>query len=620
MEENSPKELSFTIEEQTILNEVTKNETIDIQIAVSENCSKEEISSLSESTNEQEYPKSGFESVQGRRISMEDAHVCIDDLQKEFKELKLPYKCSYYGVYDGHGGVEAAIMCEKHLHKNILSDPAFSTGDIETAFKRGFKETDKVVLEEAANKMWRSGSTVVITIVVENRIYIANVGDSEAVLAKRNESKYDAILLSKKQKPSDDNEKERIKKAGGHVVFGRVMGSLAVSRAIGDKDFKCPFNKSEDDFVSAEPFVNKIELSPENEFLIVACDGLWDKFTYDQAVNFISNERESGRSASEAAKNIVQCALNRGTFDNVTTIVVYLKKHTPLPKLQLTVQSTEEEEVDLIDFLKVEGEKIKANQEKQTLQGSPKAKKVFRFFNLPPEEEILEEYKCSLELLYSGILLITQNYLCFYSISFGKKIQKTLNITHVETIRKHKSLIFTSTLTIEMLDRKKYSFHWKQNSGRDNAFKKILELIGRQENHSRKVEETKVITRSHSEPPSVNEYSQRNKVESKEEIVICLNPESKTDLVEDIPITPKKTKNSKGHKKSKKNTKNEEIEEQPQNKPETNQTKENQSEINQNQENDSEINQNQEKKTEDQEKKTEDQENHHSEINETPQL
>jgi serine/threonine protein phosphatase PrpC len=53
------------------------------------------------------------------------------------------------------------------------------------------------------------------------------------------------------------------------------MGSLAVSRAIGDKDFKFPYNKSEADFVSAIPYVNRIELTSQNEFMIVACDGLW---------------------------------------------------------------------------------------------------------------------------------------------------------------------------------------------------------------------------------------------------------------------------------------------------------------------------------------------------------
>jgi len=115
---------------------------------------------------------------------------------------------------------------------------------------------------------------------------------------------------------------------------------------------------------------------------------------------------------------------------------------------------------------------VKAKIANQTKNGSPKAKKVFRYFSLPIEEELLQEYTCSLELVYSGTLLITQNYLCFYSASFGRKIQKLININEIETIRKHKSMIFSPVLTIELQDRKKFAFHWKQAIERDNAFKK----------------------------------------------------------------------------------------------------------------------------------------------------
>ena len=65
------------------------------------------------------------------------------------------------------------------------------------------------------------------------------------------------------------------------VVFGRVLGSLAVSRALGDMDFKYPYNKAEGHFVSGDPYIQKFELSPKNPFLVIACDGLWDKVTYE---------------------------------------------------------------------------------------------------------------------------------------------------------------------------------------------------------------------------------------------------------------------------------------------------------------------------------------------------
>jgi protein phosphatase 1L len=113
-----------------------------------------------------------------------------------------------------HGGVDVAIQCEKLLHKNILTDPSFLTGDIEGSLKNGFSTTDKEVLETAASQGWTSGSTVVVTILQDNYLYVADVGDSEAVLATRTEKNFEAVLLSQKQKPSDPSERDRIKAAG----------------------------------------------------------------------------------------------------------------------------------------------------------------------------------------------------------------------------------------------------------------------------------------------------------------------------------------------------------------------------------------------------------------------
>ena len=86
-----------------------------------------------------------------------------------------------------------------------------------------------------------------------------------------------AECVTYKHKPNSPEERERIEKAGGHVVFGRVLGSLAVSRALGDSEFKMPRNKAQDDFVSSVPFLKSYPLGPDVPFMIIACDGLWDK-------------------------------------------------------------------------------------------------------------------------------------------------------------------------------------------------------------------------------------------------------------------------------------------------------------------------------------------------------
>jgi len=273
-------------------------------------------------TEGKEFPISGWESVQGRRWNMEDTHIVIDDVRNIFPGLNLK-NYGFYGVFDGHGGKECSLLCEQLLHKNIFEDPALLEGNIEAALESGFLKTDEQILKRCKIEGWSNGSTAVVSLISKDFIYVANTGDSEAVLAKKTSEGFQALLLSEKHKPN--TEKTRIENGGGHVIFGRILGSLAVSRSLGDIEFKYPFNNASADFVSAHPFISKTQLCKEDEFLILACDGLWDKLSYQEAVDFVVATRSCGKSASESAELIVKNALDRGTLDNVTAIIIYLR-------------------------------------------------------------------------------------------------------------------------------------------------------------------------------------------------------------------------------------------------------------------------------------------------------
>jgi integrin-linked kinase-associated serine/threonine phosphatase 2C len=255
---------------------------------------------------------------------MEDAHVVLEDVNVPFN-LQASVQRAYYGVYDGHGGTYAADMTADLLHRNIITDPAFTTGNIEEAIKKGFDKTDGTILQKAEKEKWPHGTTVVVGLIIDNTLYIANAGDSEAVLAQEEDGKgLTAVLLTEKHKPNAPEEKKRIEEAGGQVVFGRVLGSLAVSRALGDMDFKHPYNRAEGHFVSGDPYIQKLELTPKNPFLVIACDGLWDKVTYEEAVEFISKAKAEGKDPTETSQLLAKHSLDLGSFDNVTIIVVYL--------------------------------------------------------------------------------------------------------------------------------------------------------------------------------------------------------------------------------------------------------------------------------------------------------
>ena len=81
--------------------------------------------------------------------------------------------------------------------------------------------------------------------------------------------------MSVKHIAKDPAEKQRIEDAGGAVFSGRVFGTLAVSRSLGDRDYKIP--TSENNFVSSEPYFTAEPLGPQEQFLLLACDGVWDQ-------------------------------------------------------------------------------------------------------------------------------------------------------------------------------------------------------------------------------------------------------------------------------------------------------------------------------------------------------
>ncbi|KAI9571110.1 phosphatase 2C-domain-containing protein [Boletus coccyginus] len=145
-------------------------------------------------------------------------------------------------------------------------------------------------------------------------LYSANAGDARGVLCRAGK----AVRLTYDHKGSDKQEAKRITDAGGFVMSGRVNGVLAVTRSLGDSSMK--------EFVVGSPYTTETQLCDDDEFLILACDGLWD-ITGDQgAIDLIRNIED----AQEASQTLVQHALVRQTNDNVTVVVIRFKHATPL--------------------------------------------------------------------------------------------------------------------------------------------------------------------------------------------------------------------------------------------------------------------------------------------------
>jgi len=274
----------------------------------------------------------GVSSMQGWRISMEDAHACILDLKTESesgngKESPADKRLSFFGVYDGHGGDKVAIYTGDNLHKIIAKQEPFKGGNIEQAIKDGFLATDRAILNDPKYEEEVSGCTACIGIITKNKVYVGNAGDSRAVLGIKGRAK----PLSFDHKPQNDAEKARICAAGGFVDFGRVNGNLALSRAIGDFEFKKSAElPPEQQIVTAFPDVSEHDITEDDEFLVVACDGIWDCQSSQAVIEFVRRGIAAGQELHAICENLMDNCLasNSDTggvgCDNMTVVIVGL--------------------------------------------------------------------------------------------------------------------------------------------------------------------------------------------------------------------------------------------------------------------------------------------------------
>ena len=154
-------------------------------------------------------------------------------------------------------------------------------------FQQGFLGTDEDILQSELSNV-SSGCTVVSCIVSgKGEVVCGNAGDSRCVLSRGGV----AVPLSFDHKPTNTAEMQRIKKAGGYVEDKRVNGNLALSRAIGDFSFKQNTQVApEDQAISAKPDIITTQLQPEDDFLVLACDGIWDCMSNDEVIAFVRKE------------------------------------------------------------------------------------------------------------------------------------------------------------------------------------------------------------------------------------------------------------------------------------------------------------------------------------------
>ncbi|KAM3338178.1 protein kinase and PP2C-like domain-containing protein isoform X1 [Capsicum galapagoense] len=251
----------------------------------------------------------------GRRETMEDRHFLMPQLCDE-KDVHI------FAIFDGHRGSAAAEFSSGAL-PGFLQNLGSVCSPSDALFE-AFVATDVAFRTQldlcrkrkgAVQKDWHPGCTAIAALIVRNKLIVANAGDCRTILCRSGNT----YALSRDHVASCLEERERIVRAGGLVKWQvdtwRVGdAALQVTRSIGDDDLKPA--------VTAEPEIASTTLSTEDEYIVMASDGLWDVVSERDVVNII---RDTVKEPGMCSKRLATEAAERGSKDNITVIVIFLR-------------------------------------------------------------------------------------------------------------------------------------------------------------------------------------------------------------------------------------------------------------------------------------------------------
>ena len=267
-------------------------------------------------------------SLQGNRNSNEDTEIIFTNLNGKKKKFN---KINLYSIFDGHGGDAVS----KYLSLNFCNYFCPSNRPKPTESKKTYQKYIVDCYKHIQNKLKTECKNIVnytgtaaLSIIhykhsKKNMLYVINLGDCRAILC----NKFNVALpLTKDHKPSNYEEYIRISNLGGKVIqeYGddpRIEG-LSLSRAFGDLDTK--------PYVSHIPEIFRYELDKRDNFIVLACDGLWDVFQNQEVVNFVLNhlsknkkfKSTSSKNSTNIAYLLAKEAINKGSQDNVSVIFI----------------------------------------------------------------------------------------------------------------------------------------------------------------------------------------------------------------------------------------------------------------------------------------------------------
>ena len=268
-------------------------------------------------------------------------------------------QCSLFAIYDGHGGSKCSDFLRDNLHNYIVKNEYFPNNP-EEALKYAFNKAENEFIEKAIKEEEKSGSCSLVALIINDILYIANCGDSRALISINNGKEFK--LINNIHRPNEESEKNRIINNGGLIYESNsikriIPGRLSVSRAIGDINAKIEKFGGKPNVLSPVPEVFKININDpyqKIDFLLLGCDGIFDYLCNKDCIkciwNVVYDDNNNYKNIHDISLNIVnmviKTALRRRTLDNVTAVFISFENFEKIfleEKInKITIPSSEE--------------------------------------------------------------------------------------------------------------------------------------------------------------------------------------------------------------------------------------------------------------------------------------
>ena len=253
-----------------------------------------------------------------------DSQPIMEDKSKSIENFNNNNNQMVFELFDGHGGEDISNFLQQnfsHIYKQYLK---INNYDIPKSLTNSFKEADEIMKESLTTIDGMGSTGTIIHLVWENNtnlvVYTGNVGDSRVSLI----SPTHIIKLSYDHRMSDEKEKERILESGIEVIENRIGGELMLTRIFGDFEFKTKNNnkKNKKKGLICEPFLSKIkiDLNINDQFLILASDGIWDLVSEKEIQQMIIKNNDSEKLCAM----IIKKALDKDAWDNLSVFAIRL--------------------------------------------------------------------------------------------------------------------------------------------------------------------------------------------------------------------------------------------------------------------------------------------------------